>query len=498
MNGIFQNFIKWIKQLFGLSEIEKVIPPEDHWGLDLTSYGTYLAHYEGKGTLTLNNGQVVDCSFEAGQLSNGNVILLCASESFSLFESSSLVAKFHGMTPEGYELSTTGKIRETNYLADRPSGKAGAWAAFRMDELSVQLMKEEDAQSVSFGLTNFKFLGTTAFRKTNRARLSLPLQLKNIDELINLQIQPIERYEKVMQKLQTLKGVDVTCEAILNLPNNSEDRQLESVIDNLCRILSVARGTKVQWVYCDYYDGAASLIRRRHFNHITAPYCPLSIIDAGIEGRDETRTFIEGAYEAYLARCIGYALDRGTIDAYLDSKAENDYLEMRGAKLAVVLEKLKAVFLKLPSTQTSELILDEALFKKLRPKIKDAVSKTLEDANVEKDVRIKMHEKLGELNRRSFKDILNIFLDDIDFKPIEEDVKLFIQCRNKLVHTGDFYCNNATPEEKSRCTPLPSPAEEYYFMVNFLDRIFLRLLGYSGQYVDYRTLVPGPIKKGAV
>jgi hypothetical protein len=28
-------------------------------------------------------------------------------------------------------------------------------------------------------------------------------------------------------------------------------------------------------------------------------------------------------------------------------------------------------------------------------------------------------------------------------------------------------------------------------MVSFLDRVFLRLLGYSGNYVDYRTITTG-------
>lgn len=35
-------------------------------------------------------------------------------------------------------------------------------------------------------------------------------------------------------------------------------------------------------------------------------------------------------------------------------------------------------------------------------------------------------------------------------------------------------------------------------MVNLLDQIFLRLLGYSGPYVDYSTIIPGPLRKGVV
>lgn len=428
--------------------------------------------------------------------------MICASESSSLFEFDSSASSFDGTTIEGYELSVTGRIRQMNYLPNLPSEQMGTWIAFRLDKLSVQTVQESQIQSVRFGITNFKFIGTAAFREKNQFTLALPLKLESRDRLINLHIRPVGKYEKTMQKVQTLKDIDVTCEAITNASSSDEARQLEEVIDSLCRILSVARGTKVQWIYCDYYDGASRRVRRTHFNHITAPFCPLAIIDSGIEGRNETQTFIEGAYRVYVDRRVDYELDRGIIDAYLNAKAENDYLEMRGAKLAVALEKLKAVFLK-QGTLASEFILDEKMFdENIRPKIKDAikdaVNKALGDTDASKEARSKIYEKLGELNRRSFKDLLNIFLNDVEFKASEEDLKLFIQCRNKLVHTGDFYCNTATSKEKSRCKPLPSPAEEYYFMVNFLDKIFLRLLGYSGQYVDWRTVVPGPRGKGVI
>lgn len=43
----------------------------------LSFYGESLAAYSGEGTLTLEDTRTASCSFEAGQLKNGSVFLLC-------------------------------------------------------------------------------------------------------------------------------------------------------------------------------------------------------------------------------------------------------------------------------------------------------------------------------------------------------------------------------------------------------------------------------------
>jgi hypothetical protein len=62
--------------------------------------------------------------------------------------------------------------------------------------------------------------------------------------------------------------------------------------------------------------------------------------------------------------------------------------------------------------------------------------------------------------------------------------------RDYLVHTGEFYCDCAKPKDRAEVTPLPDPTTEFFFLVSFLDRLFLKLLGYSGQYADWRKM-PG-------
>jgi hypothetical protein len=77
------------------------------------------------------------------------------------------------------------------------------------------------------------------------------------------------------------------------------------------------------------------------------------------------------------------------------------------------------------------------------------------------------------------------FLKHIGLTISSKDLNLFIYCRNSLVHTGRFYYETATLEESKECKPLPSKTHEFLFLVHTLDKIFLKLLGYDGPYIDW-------------
>ena len=470
----------------------EIVADEEAWGFNLNAYGTCQTVYEGKGTLALSSGEQVECDFQVGQLSNGDVILLCGTRAYySLLGFGDSVESFHGVTHEGYKLASAGRIRSTNYLPNMT--RPGTFEALHLERLSVLISEGSSVvRSVRFGITNFKFVTTQVGKDENNRFVSwLPLILNDGKSVINFCMRPVPDYDKLIRRLQTLKTIEVTCEAVAYVSGEDAIPALEQAAEALCRILSVARGTKIQWVYRDQYDEQGILLKRTHYEHITKSFCPMAIIDARYEGRVETRDFIEGAYPVFLERRDPYKLDKGTIDAYLDAKSEDDYLETRAVKLAVALEKLKAVFLSQPESSSKEFVIDESLFDSIKPKMKSAIGEVLNAEGVGAAERGEIYPKLSGLNRRSFADLLKGFLQYIKLDVNPKDLQLFIQCRNKLVHTGEFYCVAASPVERKKCTPLPTPAEEYYFMVNFLDRIFLRLLAYSGNYVDYRTIMTG-------
>ena len=153
----------------------------------------------------------------------------------------------------------------------------------------------------------------------------------------------------------------------------------------------------------------------------------------------ETRDFVEGVCRVYVKKREPFRLHKGTIDAYLDAKAEADYLEMRGVKFVVAMEILKSVF-----------------------------------------------RKVAIIKSGSFRSIIENLCNLISLQIDSQEMNLFVECRNSLIHEGEFYCETATPKKRNRCNPLNTRFEEYLFLVNFLDKVFLKLLGYGGPYIDWR------------
>lgn len=73
----------------------------------------------------------------------------------------------------------------------------------------------------------------------------------------------------------------------------------------------------------------------------------------------------------------------------------------------------------------------------------------------------------------------------------DNELRLFVKCRNSLIHNCRFYCETATPEERQVTPPPPDPVEEFKFLCHLADRLFLRLVGYRGPYIDWSGPYPG-------
>ncbi|HYT37791.1 MAG TPA: hypothetical protein VEL49_11500 [Ktedonobacteraceae bacterium] len=444
----------------------------------LSFYGECLATYSGKGTLTLQDTRTVSCAFEAGQLKNGSVFLLCNFRERDTFLPHIPVQRFDGTTPQGFHVSIEDDIVSTNYLPDPVPDQSGMPAAYAVRQMTVQKAEGEQVQNVRIGITNFF------------CDKHVPLRLEHGADVIELSIEQVAGYFKKMMHLRTLKDIDVACEVIGDIPVGGNVEQVKNAVNDLCYLLSLARRTTIQWVYYDYYDADGKCLSSTHCARVTKAYTPVPLIHPQRDG--ETKGFIEQAYRTYMIRNEPYQL-HWLIDAYIDGTAEHDYLELRGIKLAVIMEALKDVFIKLPKkvldmppdVWSYEYILENASFKSLTPKLTQAIGDVLTAEDIKADDQKAICGKIGELNRRSFRYVLKAFLKHIGLTISSKDLNLFIYCRNSLVHTGRFYYETATLEESKECKPLPSKTHEFLFLVHTLDKIFLKLLGYDGPYIDW-------------
>lgn len=237
------------------------------------------------------------------------------------------------------------------------------------------------------------------------------------------------------------------------------------------------------------YDETGGLLRHKACSRVTKNYTPWPTIDPRPGGMEDTIQFLRNALPRYHELKAPLKLDNGVIDTYLDARSEADYLQLRAAKIAVALEMLKTLTLNLGILGAKEHVVDEDRFRLLVPKISQEIRALLyaEGFTEEEANSIASEQKVASLNRRSFRALLTHLLRYIDLKLSTKEMSLLLASRNKLVHTGYFYCQVATAAERRQCPPLSSAVEEYCFLTNTLDRIYLKLFGYSGTYIDWST-----------
>jgi hypothetical protein len=69
------------------------------------------------------------------------------------------------------------------------------------------------------------------------------------------------------------------------------------------------------------------------------------------------------------------------------------------------------------------------------------------------------------------------------YPKLNRDINKFVDSRNSLIHNARFYCERQNPECANE-----EKAKEYFFLINFINILFLRLLGYNGSYIDYSDM----------
>lgn len=437
--------------------------------MDLTLYNKDLiSQYSGKGHLIHQDGRHVDCAFYACQFFNGKVHILCkfGSASFMVFRRDAV--RFEGETIEGFLIFSSGKMR---YI----KGEMGVdnFAKYLVPGIYITKNTNIKADKIIFGLTNLELDG-------NKHKIELELQ-NDARECVEIELEPMNDYALIISQLEALNGVNVTYQAVIEVGKKENPLISERLVDDLCYLLSVAQGTKIQWIYIDRRGVGNCAISRQHLNRSTKRYNSSKLIPtSGIE------EFIKCTYPVYKEKRIALRLDKGLIDAYLDAQSQEDYIETRAVKLAVTIEMLKATLLELPEFELNEYIMDNDYFKdqiapKLCNKLRDIQIKEAAHISYFKNKNIEFYclNNINCINRVSFRRILKKICKFV-CPTLKKDINKFVDSRNSLVHNAKFNCQMLNPKCDNS-----AKVEEYFFLINFINILFLRLLGYNGDYYDY-------------
>jgi hypothetical protein len=314
----------------------------------------------------------------------------------------------------------------------------------------------------------------------------LPVTLSVGDRIVTGVIVAVEDGNHLHRRVITHKSAEVLAELVVPKTEGIEGADLVGAVNDLGVVLSVMRGTKVVWVYRhDYSEN--QIVHTTHRSSIVKAYSPWAPIRGDYEHRAASAAFLPKGLEA-LSMSPVLKADRAVVDAYRDAKVEHDFLETRAGKVALAIEKLKHTFLRSGAAEVDEYVVPDATFRPLAADIVKAMRPILEQAGIpeSKAALIASEGKARGLNRMAFRGILKALCRLASLTVPSREIELFIMCRDYLVHTGQFYCQGATDEERANVPPPATPLEEFCFLISFLDRVFLKLFGYSGEYFDWR------------
>lgn len=459
----------------------------------LSSYGRPLVSYSGHGTVTWGDGTSSALNFDAAQFPDGQIVVVGRYErddaQFWFGGGDDLEPiSFTGTTRDGWSLRSEGPVRSTNYLPKMTA--AGSYDAFRLNHLKCFREATSPVTQHRFGLVNFDFEGTvsvTIERPRGRSYTQgLPVTLSVGDRTVAGVIVAVDDSNHLHRHVITHKSAEVLAELVVPKTEGIEGADLVEAVNDLGVVLSVMRGTKIVWIYRHDYS-QNQIVHTTHRSSIVKAYSPWAPIRGDYEHRAASAAFIPKALEA-LANSPVLKADRAVVDAYLDAKVEHDFLETRAGKVALAIEKLKHTFLRSGAAEVDEYVVPDATFRPLAADIVKAIRPVLEHAGIpeSKAALIASEGKIRGLNRTAFRGILKGLCRHASLTVPSREIELFIMCRNYLVHTGQFYCQGATDEDRAKVPPHATALEEFCFLISFLDRVFLKLFGYSGEYFDWR------------
>ena len=300
--------------------------------------------------------------------------------------------------------------------------------------------------------------------------------------------QPLADYVDRIVHLWQSRGIIPTAELVLTQPFDSV-AELHTLASRICKLISVAAGSVVEWIQAEGFDPQSQKTYRFHGARATKPFCSFPTVpikELSYQANGETLRFFLQSGLARFAKDDPQYLN-GLIGAFLDARLEDDYLEGRGVKTAVALEILKNPF----AERFTREHWDKVMPKTLRKEIVKVAVAAVDEKGMGDEVNRVVRETLNQLARPSLGRMLSFMIEALDLAEEDSTVAAATAIRNRLVHTGQFLSHSDA--DKAKKLSLSDAVNEFYVMSSFLDRLLLRFFGYAGWHIDYSRATSGQV-----
>jgi hypothetical protein len=398
---------------------------------------------------------------------------------------------FRGITETGSTVIVN--IEDVDFLIHASFGSPFIFI-YLIQRFKVETRNKTPINRINFGLTNFLFTGNHAHDN------NLVLNLRNLPPI---SIQRLPDYEMIIDRLKNGKTIEVTSELSITLNATEKVEAIIEICNKICYLLSICRGSKIFWIYYHCYNEQGDLVSQIYCDTVTRPLSELpELISSKPHGVNSTITFLENAYITILENEMLRKYLLRFSNVFIEARVGSGYIESRGVRIVVLIEMLNKYVLEDPRFEISEYILDPSTQKDIIKEIikqcnevvtvqvqnSDKIRSSnrwnlptfddIEDQNKVLENRSDLINNLSSINHMPFKRLIVRLCEKINLRIDEDEITWFVRARNTLIHTGKFYSDTNKWDHSTR--------DEYLFLVNFLDKIFLKLFNYSGEYYNYR------------
>jgi len=452
-------------------------------------YGKLSIELFGTGEITREDSQRNTCNFCAMQFSNGDTYLAVDSMGSGSLKEFDRKFAFRGVTKTGSIVIVN--PQDVDFLLHMCLGSTFI-IIYLIHLFTVETPNKTPIRRINFGLTNFLFTGNNPHGE------NLILNLKNLDPI---SIQRLPDYTAIIERLKNGKTIDVTSELIIPLNGTETIENIIERCNEICCLLSICRGSKIFWTYYHCFNEHGDLVSQTYCDTVTRPLSELpELISSKPRGVTATIKFLENAYVTLLENAILRKYLLRFSNVFIEAREGRSFIESRGVRIVVVIEMLNKYVLEDPRFEISEDILDSSAKQDLKKIIKECsevIAEQIQDSdtirlfnrwNLPTSDAIEAQNKvfnnradliinLKGINHTPFKKLVIRLCEKINLNATPDEIQWFVCCRNTLIHTGKYYSDSKGDH---------ATHQEYLFLVNFLDKIFLKLYNYSGEYNNYR------------
>ena len=335
---------------------------------------------------------------------------------------------------------------------------------------SPALGNDSTPSSLCFSLTNLLSFPAPG---CDIRPIEVKLALKGLGER-KIVVEPVSGFGNRKDRCRLLRSPQITARLRVPIESDEEISAAESDVTDICTLLSLAEGCVVNWVKYDVLGESDGVVRQVFCSRKSGSYAPLKLVNM------DMADYLAKTYPVYMRRSAEWSVGREVVVAYLEGKDETDYLETRAAKLALALEMIVDKICEARGFSTTVLRDFGPLNQDLRKAIENHVCDSAK--------RAKLYERLRGLNRVSFRAKIEFVSGQVKTPFEREELDRFVKSRNSLVHEGKFYVQLPESEQVENAKPFDTIWEEYCSMTHTMDKLLLRIAGYSGKYLDPRKV----------